>query len=268
MKRLFLKIPHIYPHLEIICENERIMDYLYNMFLPFISWEVADSKEYIKLAFYKDDDGRLIVEDSCQKRMLNINIVSYLETYMLMNSYTDKGYLMLHGGCVAYGEKAFAFLANSMVGKSTLVTHLCLDGFEYMTDDRLIFDTNEMTILPFTKTIMLRESAREVLHEKYGHALDTIPFSYKWMCRDFFYPQCCRKEKTKVACLFILERVECKEMRRETIVGTQKVIELLKYNMSIKSSQNLEDFIKCSNIRMERIYYYDLKQVSAFLKSI
>lgn len=268
MKKLFLMIPNVEPRLEISCQDEKIMEYLYNMFSPYVSHQCQKGK-YESLIFYKNDYSELMVERNDGKEKLDVDIVTYLETYLLENSCVDKGYLMLHGGGVAHNNHAFIFLANSMVGKSTLITHLCMEGFEYITDDRLIIDTTEKTVLPFTKTIMLRPDGKKILLSQYEHSLDTITFKHKKRFREFFLPPLCKEGRTQISCIFILIRQEGQKIRREEVVKrTNRVNELLKYSMSIKGCENIGEFVKLSSIRMEIVYYSDLNEITSFLKEM
>lgn len=267
MKKLFLMLPNVEPKLEITCHDEKIMEYLYNMFSPYMSQQAVKEK-YEPLIFYKNNDNELMVEKNDGKEKLDTDIVTYLETYLLENSCVDKGYLMLHGGGVAYNNHAFIFLANSMVGKSTLITHLCMEGFEYITDDRLIIDTTEKMVLPFAKTIMLRPDGKKILISQYEHNFTTQSFEYKRRSREFYYPGLCKEGRTEISCIFILVRQEGQKIRREVIQKTNRVNELLKYSMSIKGCKNISEFVKLSNIRMEILYYSDLNEISSFIKEI
>lgn len=259
-------IPHVSPNLEIFCQNERIMEYIYNMFFPYIS-EVPDgTKKYEKLYFYKNQQGELYVEGNYKKEKSEIGIIPYIEDYLLVNSALEKGYLMLHGGGVAYDECAYVFLAESMMGKSTLITHLCMKGFEYITDDRLLIDVAENAVLPYDKTIMLRPEGKKILFDKYNHRFHTASFRYGKINREFYSPGCCRKKKTKISRIFILERKEEYKLRRELVKSSKKLKELLRYSLSIKSCKNLCDFGSLCGIEIEKLYYSDLDEVSDSLK--
>ncbi|MCI9142195.1 MAG: hypothetical protein HFH87_06160 [Lachnospiraceae bacterium] len=243
------------------------MDYIYNMFFPYISEVPDETKIYEKLFFYKDQQGELYVEGTYKKEKSEVGIIPYIEDYLLVNAVLEKGYLMLHGGSVAHNEFAFVFLADSMMGKSTMMTHLCMNGFEYITDDRLLIDTVNGVILPYNKTIMLRPEGKKVLYEKYNHSFPTTLYHYGKINREFYFPELCRKKATKISKIFILERREEHKLRIETIKNSERLQELLKYSLSIRSCRYLCDYVSLCDIGIEKIYYFDLDEVSNFLKT-
>lgn len=63
---------------------------------------------------------------------------------------------VLHGSCVEKDGKAFAFLAGTNRGKSTLVSQLIKQGYRYMSDDYVIFNGDNTRIMPFHLPIKLR----------------------------------------------------------------------------------------------------------------
>lgn len=73
-----------------------------------------------------------------------------------INNIYSGDWWFLHGGAVRYKNSAILLLAGTGTGKSTLVCHLCSQGFEYMTDDIIPINKNSLAVVPFPKPIYLR----------------------------------------------------------------------------------------------------------------
>ncbi len=68
----------------------------------------------------------------------------------------QRGYLMLHGGAVAFPAGTALLLGPSLMGKSTLTSELCLQGGRLLTDDVVSIETSAsppmvMPGIPFIK---------------------------------------------------------------------------------------------------------------------
>jgi hypothetical protein len=66
------------------------------------------------------------------------------------------GYYVLHGGSVAIGDRAIAFVAPKRAGKSTLVAQLVTAGAQFVSDDTLPVSLGaHISVLPCGKSIRL-----------------------------------------------------------------------------------------------------------------
>ncbi len=268
MSKLFLTIPHVYPNLEIACDTESVMDYISNTFTPYISTEADESKDYKKLIIYKNELEQLIVEGDDWRERIKERIFSYLQRYLLENSYTESGYLWLHGGCVVRDNKAIILLGNSGVGKSTLITYLCLNGFEYVTDDRVIVDVHNREVIPFPKTIMLRAGGKELLTKHYGCILETRQYQQGKIQREFFKPEVCRKENAKIIQICFLRREEGCRLSRSIVQGQELLKELLGYSLSVQDCRKISEFFKLCNVTAERVCFSDLNEMKQWLQEM
>jgi hypothetical protein len=69
---------------------------------------------------------------------------------------TSAASLMLHAACVEAERRALVIAGQSGIGKSTLVTALVGNGFCYLTDEVVAFDTTSALVRPYPKPIALR----------------------------------------------------------------------------------------------------------------
>ena len=70
-----------------------------------------------------------------------------------------RGALVLHASAVQAGDQAVAFVGRSGMGKSTLATALCTQGYPLITDDLLRVDA-DLRVYPGSTETRLRDSAR------------------------------------------------------------------------------------------------------------
>lgn len=263
MSNLFITIPHVTPALEIDCEDEEVCLYLYNMFHPFVG-DVPLEKVYKRLSFYRDNMGNWSVDDGQGFKRRIVNVISFIETFLLRCAYTDKGYLMLHGGAVSVKNKAYAFLADSGVGKSTTVSYLTMRGFEYITDDRILVNVQNLEVIPFTKPITLRPGTAEFLSTQYGTSLAVVPLSGSQ--RDLFIPEKSCNSTPLLSKVFILQRQDKMSLVSKQLSGGQCVQHLIRYALNLKNCAAFKEFFALSRVDMFLLQYSDLNELLVYLQ--
>ncbi len=88
-----------------------------------------------------------------------IDIFLFLEWQICgMITKTDR-HLLLHAGLSARGGEGILIAGPSGAGKSTLVGGLALQGYDYMTDEMVIIKPDRAEILPFPRTLSIKEEA-------------------------------------------------------------------------------------------------------------
>lgn len=187
---------------------------------------------------------------------------------LLLHSFVQDGdVLALHGAAIEFDKKAFAFLAPSGKGKTTLVSYLIANGFGYVTDDCLLIDSKKLIVYPCTTPIHLRKSGFDVLNE-YG----AVPNEFVLLeglneKRFVFTPNCCFKNPLEIRCVFFSEYNntfnDCVELP-----SVERVQELLISPMkSYKISPSyLESIISISKVKMFKLRYSDLYYVRRLLE--
>lgn len=89
--------------------------------------------------------------------MINVAAVSHLRSR----------YLLLHAGAVAYRGAGLVLCAGSGGGKSTLTAGLVAAGFEYLSDEIAAVDPENLWLLPYPRSICVKEGSRSVLLPHY-----------------------------------------------------------------------------------------------------
>ncbi len=78
-----------------------------------------------------------------------------------------KDFYLLHAGVVAHGDRALVLPAASGSGKTTLIAALLAAGFGYLSDEIAVVDPSTGHLLPFAKSLYVREGSRSVLAPLY-----------------------------------------------------------------------------------------------------
>jgi len=88
---------------------------------------------------------------------------------------------VFHAGAVAMGEGAAAFVGVSGRGKSTLVTHLALQGHALLTDDgmELMAEGAGFHVLPAHPSVRLWEDSRNALLPDDARRAPALPYTLK-----------------------------------------------------------------------------------------
>jgi hypothetical protein len=96
------------------------------------------------------DGAAIIVADAGNDTIVvhpeidDADIVSHLVVdHMLPRLLARRGYTVLHATCVAYGERAIAFVGASGAGKSTLAMSAVQAGARLLADDCLVLDRTD-----------------------------------------------------------------------------------------------------------------------------
>ena len=90
--------------------------------------------------------------------MNGVGLYLYAVIDKLVEGNMDTQYWVFHGGVVAKEDQAYGIIAPTMTGKSTLVTYLSLNGFEYLADDYIFVRRDNGKIGPLPLPGSLRET--------------------------------------------------------------------------------------------------------------
>jgi hypothetical protein len=103
--------------------------------------------------------------------------------------------LWLHAGAAAYRDNAMIFPGVWGSGKSTLVTSLCEDGWDYLSDDIVPIEMSSGRVLPFHRTPTIRKNSGQ---EMPSHRLGELQKIEIKLNRE----RICRKPVKVIAILF------------------------------------------------------------------
>ena len=84
-------------------------------------------------------------------------------------------YVFLHAGAVAWNGRGLLLPATSGGGKTTLVAGLIAAGFAYLSDEVAALDPTTSQLLPFPKSLCIKEGARRALAPLYPQLTESVP---------------------------------------------------------------------------------------------
>lgn len=101
------------------------------------------------------EDGDLVATSPTVEHAV-VSVLRLLNTHVLHDSV---GTIRLHAGAVARNGRALVLVGESGRGKSTLTASLVRRGWEYLSDEVAIVDTETRTVLPYAKALDLDDHA-------------------------------------------------------------------------------------------------------------
>lgn len=252
------------PALKVFCEKEKMIQYLKLMF-GYSTNQSLQRKDCETRLLFGNEKGEFFAKDNTGHIEKISTVVTYIQDFFLKKAHVEKGFLVLHGAAVAKNDRAYVFLANTHIGKSTMVSFLLKNGFEYITDDRVIIKTSNLSITPFTKPVMLRQGAVELLNGYYNLNIPIKKIKYKGIERYFFIPSNCCSGNPVLANIYILNRTEGIPFSYERKTR-DKLSQLMKYSLNINSLSSYSEFFQLSKIPITILNYTELSEVTDFLK--
>lgn len=263
-KNVYISIPHITPALEIRCTRPAVASYLEHLFFPYINYD-PERNDYSQISFVDCDNGKILVYDEYSNGVEVESIIRYIESFIIKNACAINGHIMLHGGAISRNGKAIAIVGNSFAGKSTATAYLCSREFEYVTDDKLLINTNTLEVIPFQRKIMLRPDAVGLLSGKYNTKLDTCNLKLRGIERNCYTPSLCVTHPTYLKKIIILNRQSNCDFAAEDIEYSDGVKRLLMYGMNAKNYKHVDRYRKIAKCGVSEINYSDLCDLENYL---
>ena len=153
----YICIPHIYPNIKITLDyNKELVDCLKHAFgqylfdEPFLEYPLLDVTIEKKTDYLNIKLNESEVTKFCNNNELVIHILNHI---IHIKCYAELGWHVLHGIAVAKEQDAILILAPSMGGKSTLCTYLINNGYSFLSDDMIIIEMKNYSIIPFERNI-------------------------------------------------------------------------------------------------------------------
>jgi hypothetical protein len=121
------------------------------------------------LLYAKNNCGRFLIQGESEivvapdpgieERVMRLSLFGPALGLLLI----QRGYLVLHGGAVAFGDEAALLLGPGGAGKSTLTGELCRQGGKILTDDVVVVETRgeACTVMPGVPLLKLWPDAVE-----------------------------------------------------------------------------------------------------------
>lgn len=134
--------------------------------------------------------------------LANIHNIIYAERKIVPNIFA------LHAGAVSRHGKTAIFAASTASGKTTLISYLLAQGYEYISDDCVFVDMTDLSVYPYHNPVHLREGGVQVLKE-----YNCLPVSLKYADeRYIFMPKNLSPMKTEIGGIYFLERTVINEV--------------------------------------------------------
>lgn len=112
------------------------------------------------------------------------------------------GIFAMHAGAVCRNRKASIFAASTTTGKTTLISYLTQSGFEYVSDDCVFIDMDDLSVYPLHNPLHLRDGGAEILR-KCGKLPNDLTYADE---RYIFVPQNLSPEKTEIEKIYFINR--------------------------------------------------------------
>lgn len=263
-QKMYISIPYVTPALEIRCTSLSVISYLEHLFFPYVNYDPGRN-DYFKMSFVLCGDGKIRVYDDNGNGREVRSVIRYVESFIIKNAYAINGHIMLHGGAVSRNGKAIAIVGNSFAGKSTATAYCCSRGFEYVTDDKVLINTDTFEIIPFQRKIMLRPDTANLLQEKYRIKLCTSKLRLRGIERDYYTPNTFTTQTPYLKKVIILNRVSNCTFSVEEIEYGNAVKRLLMYGMNAKNYKHVDRYRKIANCGVSEVTYSDLADLEDYL---
>ncbi|MHB1484845.1 MAG: hypothetical protein ACYCYI_09300 [Saccharofermentanales bacterium] len=264
MIEYYIQRPFLLPDFKLVMDNDAIINDLSLSFGKyFIKASCGESfdinlenfnSEYYKISYLSEN---YMTSDPLQEIM---NIV-YRYTK------TPEKIFALHAGAVSYMGKANIFVAPTSNGKTTLVTYLIHNGFDYITDDCVLIDKDEMSVHPYPKPIHMRKDGYDVLKN-----LDIKPMNVKILCEKneqkyVFTPQNFVDEKLDIKQIIFIEYNnlynEIFTLKPANTIQKLMISSLIPYKIDLNYLKFLNNL---SRLECKIVRYKDMNYIMDYLK--
>lgn len=266
-KKVYISIPYVTPALEIDCDKSNVTSYLEHLFFPYVKYD-PQRNDYFKISFIDCNDGKTRVYHSFSNGREIESIVRYVESFIIKNTYAINGYIMLHGGAISLEGKAVVIVGNSFAGKSTAIAYFCSKGFEYLTDDRVLINTNTLEVTPFQRKIMLRPDAVDVLAEKHNISIDTKRFKLENIERNFYTPSLRVRRIPYLKKTILLNRQISGDFCVKSIEYGEATERLLIYGMNVKNYKHIDRYRKIAECGVSEVHYTNLYDLENYIREV
>jgi hypothetical protein len=142
-----------------------------------------------------------------------------------------RGFIPLHGSGIAFGNKAWGFLAGPGTGKSTLITQFLKKGYKFFSDDVIpvAVTRDELRAFPGYPGLKLEQESRKNLPNK--SVIETQILSAEATKRVYVLEnELVEQSPLQLGGIFILDPVSPNDMKRieySEIKGPDRIITLL-----------------------------------------
>ncbi|OGO93609.1 MAG: hypothetical protein A2Y17_00685 [Clostridiales bacterium GWF2_38_85] len=164
-------------------------------------------KECIQIFIIKTK--KMMYEIYCDnKKTVTETPLQLIENMIFDTTFYYENIFALHAGAVSVKDNTLIFIAPTGGGKTTLISYLSIQGFEYVTDDCVFIDMNNNNVYPYHKPIHLRKGGYNII-KNHLYDLDEIHEIYNDGNKRYVYsPSRFSKNNLRLNKIFFIERNE------------------------------------------------------------
>lgn len=194
-------------------------------------------------------------------RIVSSNPVQNISNILFENPNFDSECIAIHGGAIEYCGKAYLFIAPTMGGKSTLISYLISKGMGYISEDCILINKKDLSIVPYTSPIHIRQGGKTVL-EKYGIHNNYFKYINHDVMRYIFTPNKCIDKNISINSMYFFSRSET--INQINLINKYALIEkLLKSVITTYriDGSYLKTIMTLANNSCYNLYYRDMEFV-------
>lgn len=117
-------------------------------------------------------DGQLLWSTECERALSPF--LEWAVTTGAVRHLAAK-YLLFHAGAIAFGGQGLLLPADAGSGKTTLTAALLRAGFQYLNDEIAVLHPTSGQVLPFARSLCVKQGGRRVLGDLYADLLAAAP---------------------------------------------------------------------------------------------
>ena len=192
---IVIDIPHIEPIVFIQSNDKNIYQYFMMKFSPYCKYcctinahEKKKEFKFFRIIYNIKKEYDWYDENTFLQTFSSLTIGRALSVFMHYILKSNRQHVVMHGGAVCHNHHGIALLGESFAGKTTLTSYLVGNGFQYYTDDLIIYNSNNHILTPFPNPVHLRKDALLLL-QNHGVTLPVKEYSGFSYERYIFFPQ-------------------------------------------------------------------------------
>ena len=247
---------------------KELLIFLDQYFSPFI-YKKLEVKDPFVIEVLHNGNQSVIIANG--KKYINdtSDIVQEINNIIYTTSSVEKHILPIHAATIAKKKSAYLFLGSTKAGKSTLVSYLCVKKkYKCIGDDAIMIDKETLSILKYSKPIMLRPDSVEILKKKAVILEDTINLKWGNVDRCYVYNNGIETKDYKIKGIFSIKRGSTNRIKKyDKSKAFNLLLKSLLYSENL-SVDLLNSIKKLSLIDCYQLIYSDMDYVDEVINGL
>jgi hypothetical protein len=269
-----------YPDVVLKTNSDKLIEQISMLYSGFISCfnnEILSPEQQINSYNSSDNHLEIIVEridDDMSILKYNNQIfqtdtpLQVIEGILFENINIQDGIFALHAAAVEYKEKAYALAAATTTGKTTLVSYLIHNGFNYITDDCVLIDKSNLSVYPYCTSIHIRDGGIEVLKKYNISPRNMYHLTDKTMQRHIFIPDNCISKPIPLGGILFIKRSEHEnsvyDISASECINTLMRSPITDYRVT---SNYIKFMSQLSKVKCKKVVYKDMEFIAEYIKA-